>query len=414
MHLLFPLMNNCILRNFLVLIALVAARLTVVAPLSTCPPRSVLQPASLSQPLCPAQNMSIPTDEGDKDVPAVAPRYAQALAGAGGGLATVLLLHPLDTLKTRLQSDDAVRRTGAIRVLRGVVLREGFRALYSGAVPAVVGGVTSWAFYMQWFHGVRHGVAVAVGGEGAKTGAVSDFISATSAGIVTAAATNPIWVVKVRLQLQRQHVRDAAVAASAVATAAAGEVAAGGNGASAASSSASAVAKAAAARTTPYTGFLHGLVSIAREEGVRGLYKGLVPSLWLVSHGAIQFAVYERLKVLLAPAPSASPSVQVSLIASTTSKLSAAIITYPLQLVRTRMQEAGASRLRYGTLLRGFGVVMREDGFRGLYRGLGANLVRVLPQTAVTFVTYEQILRICRATISQPRGNEEEGSAKVG
>ena len=108
--------------------------------------------------------------------------------------------------------------------------------------------------------------------------------------------TNPIWVVKTRLMLQRRTAEQAAAglgaaqagpAAGAAAAAAAasgasiprqllGGVAGGAGGGGAAE-------VAAAACAVEYRGFLHAFVQIARCEGLRGLYKGLLPSLLLVS-----------------------------------------------------------------------------------------------------------------------------------
>lgn len=374
------------IAKLLLSIALYTATLAAAGSSPTCTRQRAasLLLALSGPPRCawmPGSNASEPRSEPPSapPPPATNPRYAHAIAGAGGGLATVLALHPVDTLKTRLQSDAASRRIGALRVMRGIVVLEGPRALYRGAVPAMVGSVTSWAFYMHWFHTVRGLISTRI--TGAPPSAGTDFLAGTSAGLLTALGTNPIWVVKVRLQLQRGAAVPAGVQS---------------------------------AGTAAYAGMVDGFRSIVRDEGMRGLYKGLGPSLWLVSHGAIQFTLYEQFKTVLAgySAPSrlgtdcesgdncpqpAGTSVRDSLVASTGSKLIAAAATYPLQLVRTRMQERGAGGERYGSFVAGVSRVARTEGVRGFYRGFATNVARVMPQSAVTFVTYEQILKLCRA-----------------
>jgi solute carrier family 25 folate transporter 32 len=81
--------------------------------------------------------------------------------------------------------------------------------------------------------------------------------AATEASAVAVMFTNPLWLVKTRIQLQL--VRNDA-----------------GN----------------------YRGLWDALRRIVAEEGVAGLYKGLVPALMLTSHGAVQFAAYEEMKAM--------------------------------------------------------------------------------------------------------------------
>lgn len=314
------------------------------------------------------------------------PPYAHALAGAGAGLAAVALLHPLDTIRTHMQSSDTIsalsrpntRPQPVLRTLRYIATKHGGLSLYRGLVPASLGSVLSWACYFHFFQRGRSTISSYM----PSHPTVAHLLSGTFAGVVTSFATNPIWVIKVRLQLQPSP------------------------------------SSFQRTRFRPYEGFIDGLVTIVREEGVYGLYRGIAPSLWLVSHGALQFTLYEGMKTRLRNSrsdatvseaddrrstkrnfisnedDSKGTSISDALLASTASKLIASVSTYPLQVARTRMQERMISGEIYGSFHRTLRHIVRTEGIQGLYCGLFANILRVTPQAAITFVTYEQILHL--------------------
>ncbi len=264
-------------------------------------------------------------------------RFAEAIAGGGSGALVVLLLHPLDTLKTVLQSSSSSGQTNA-RAAAFALARGGLTPFYRGAGPALVGSASSWAIYFHSFYTLRR-----VMNSDVTTGA-RDMVAAAAAGCFTAALTNPIWMVKTRMQLAGGY-RDAA----------------------------------------------HTVRCMARDEGVRAFYRGLGPSLWLVSNASIQFALYERLKSILGEGNAISPTTTNTAIASAVSKLVATSITYPLQVVRTRVQEPNAIRNGYTSFPATFRRVAMTEGPRAFYRGLFANLLRVVPQASLTLVLYESI-----------------------
>lgn len=150
-----------------------------------------------------------------------------------------------------------------------------------------------------------------------------------------------------------------------------------------------------------YTSILDGTRQIFRSEGLPGFYRGLVPSLFGVSHGALQFVAYERLKRYRGiraetgggeGASSSEGKRDLSntdyLLLSALAKIFAGVSTYPYQVVRARLQtyEAGATYTGVQDVVR---QVWRREGPWGFYKGLGPNIVRVLPSTCVTFLVYE-------------------------
>jgi solute carrier family 25 (mitochondrial folate transporter), member 32 len=229
----------------------------------------------------------------------------------------------------------------------------------------------------------------------AKLGPIAHLASAAEAGSLVCFVTNPIWVAKTRLQLQRQQMLKAATAVTktppmplrgknVVPNTVGGTPLSG------------------------YTGFLECLVKTAQAEGIAGLYRGLVPSLFLVSHGAIQFAVYEelksatpRLRDFLRPLgvcvdekkDHALSSVEITACGAL-SKLAASVATYPSQVVRSRLQQRMDVRaVKYKGILDVMRTTLKREGVSGFYKGLVPNVLRVMPQSALTFLVYETIMR---------------------
>ena len=135
---------------------------------------------------------------------------------------------------------------------------------------------------------------------------------------------------------------------------------------------------------------------IVKEEGFRALYRGLIPALFGVSHGALQFMVYEELKTLTKPKDSVEDKATSKsrfleyVFMAISSKTVATVVTYPYQTVKSRLQQATQSaQMGIIDIIK---FVYSKEGLRGFYRGLPTNLVRLMPGTISTFLIYEVVL----------------------
>ncbi|XP_057971047.1 uncharacterized protein LOC131159868 [Malania oleifera] len=144
-----------------------------------------------------------------------------------------------------------------------------------------------------------------------------------------------------------------------------------------------------------YRGIGHALRTICKDEGFFGLYKGVGPTLLGVGPGiALSFSVYESLRYSWQSRRPNDSSAMVSLVCGSLSGIASSTATFPLDLVRRRMQLEGAGgRARvYQTGLFGtIGHIMRTEGLCGLYRGILPEYYKVVPGMGIVFMTYETL-----------------------
>ncbi|KAK4367187.1 hypothetical protein RND71_015067 [Anisodus tanguticus] len=133
-----------------------------------------------------------------------------------------------------------------------------------------------------------------------------------------------------------------------------------------------------------YRGIWHALQTISREEGVAGLYKGMGATL------------LHYINTLLDIRPDDS-TVLVSLACGSISGVASSTVTFPLDLVRRRMQleGAGGRACVYKTGLFGtFSYIIQTEGLHGLYRGILTEYFKVVPSIGIVFMTYEKMKQL--------------------
>lgn len=144
-------------------------------------------------------------------------------------------------------------------------------------------------------------------------------------------------------------------------------------------------------KTGQYKGILDCAVQIWKHEGLSCFYRGYIPNLiGILPYAGIDLCVYETLKKMYLKRNKGSqePSVFVILACGTTSSTCGQLTSYPLALVRTRLQAQGN---KSKTMSGMFKEIWCKDGFRGLYRGLTPNFMKVAPAVSISYAVYEQI-----------------------
>lgn len=277
-----------------------------------------------------------------------------------GGIAGTLCripTHPLDTCKTVAFASDS-GSASAVAAARRIWSREGIRGFYRGVGITAIAACPGNALYFVSYEYARDWV------QRHETGCMLPrpllhLGSGFFAEVISCVIWVPVDVIKERLQAQGPEV---------------------------------------AGR---YRSSWHGFTTCLRQESFKGLYKGYCST--LASFGpfsAVYFACFEVFNQWLAPY--GMGAFGQGLVAAFAGNAAAAIITNPLELVKTRLQIQkpvleqsvgvfGSTRVfgyQYGSFLGGLSEVAKVHGVRGLWRGSIARALHTGPNAALTMGMY--------------------------
>ena len=245
-------------------------------------------------------------------------------------------------------------RRGTFVSLRSIWRAEGVCGLYRGLGPTLIGYLPTFSIYFPAYHNMKHFWARVLS-RSSTSDPLVHVLGSMSAGAISSFVTHPLWLVRTRLMTQSSK--------------------------------------------SPYfyRNTWHALRTIYAVEGLGGLWKGMTPAALGLVHVAVQFPLYERAKLFLRSRHPDCPHLSPFeiFLSSALSKMAASTMTYPHEVLRTRFQSQVHQR-HYRNIPQAIGVIWREEGLRGFYRGLPTTLMRVVPAAAVTFVTFEWLLNVTR------------------
>ncbi|CAD6189282.1 unnamed protein product [Caenorhabditis auriculariae] len=151
-------------------------------------------------------------------------------------------------------------------------------------------------------------------------------------------------------------------------------------------------------------GLIHFAHKMYLKEGLACFYKGYVPNLLgIIPYAGIDLTVYETLKGLYKEKnkDNKEPGVLALLACGTCSSTCGQLASYPLALVRTRLQAHAITQdpTHPDNMLGQFKYILKNEGFPGLYRGITPNFMKVIPAVSISYVVYEKVRQHLGVTI---------------
>ncbi|CAD5327594.1 Mitochondrial substrate/solute carrier [Arabidopsis thaliana x Arabidopsis arenosa] len=293
-------------------------------------------------------------------------KQRHAFAGALAGISVSLCLHPLDTVKTMIQScrleEKSLCNTG-----RSIISERGFSGLYRGIASNIASSAPISALYTFTYETVKGTLLPLFPKEYCS---LAHCLAGGSASIATSFIFTPSERIKQQMQVS-SHYRNCWTA----------------------------------------------LVGIIQKGGLLSLYAGWTAVLCRnIPHSIIKFYVYENMKQMVLPSPGpcgemAQPTTLQTLTCGGLAGSAAAFFTTPFDVVKTRLQtQIPGSRNQHPSVYQTLQSIRRQEGLRGLYRGLIPRLVMYMSQGAIFFASYEFYKSVLSLAAAQPNTSALSGT----
>ncbi|ODV90952.1 hypothetical protein CANCADRAFT_114450 [Tortispora caseinolytica NRRL Y-17796] len=281
-------------------------------------------------------------------------------AGTAGGIAQVLSGQPFDTTKVRLQSAPPGRYTGALDVAKQLVKTEGPAAFYKGTLTPLigVGAAVSTQFGVneatkRFFFAYNK----SQGHDDHRLSSIQFYMCGMAAGLASAFITGPIEQVRIRLQTQ-------------------------------------------SATNPQFKGPLDCMKQIIAASGVKGIFRGITPTLIREGHGmGMYFLAYEAcLKEYCYKHNCERKDVSGAWLCGFGAMAGYAmwLSIYPSDVVKSRMQTDAleTTKQAYKTTWACTKQLYKEMGVSVFFKGISTTLLRAAPVNAATFLSFEYALRM--------------------
>ncbi|KAF3989462.1 hypothetical protein FT663_03327 [Candidozyma haemuli var. vulneris] len=266
------------------------------------------------------------------------PFIYQFASGAIAGVSEILVMYPLDVVKTRQQLATTSDYNGTIRCLRKIVAEEGFSRLYKGITAPILmeapkratkfAANDEWGkFYRKAFDVKEMNQSLAVL-TGATAGATESFVVV------------PFELIKIKLQ----------------------------------------------DKTSKFNGMGDVFKHVVKENGLFGMYKGLESTMWRhVAWNAGYFGLIHQVRTMMPKPKTSSEKTMIDLTCGTIGGTFGTIMNTPFDVVKSRIQ-AGSSK--YIWTIPSVLTVAKEEGVAALYKGFIPKVLRLGPGGGILLVVF--------------------------
>ncbi|KAL9008173.1 MAG: hypothetical protein Q9173_006675 [Seirophora scorigena] len=287
------------------------------------------------------------------------PFIYQFAAGAVAGVSEILVMYPLDVVKTRVQlqkgkglGDEGYN--GMLDCFRKIIKNEGPSRLYRGITAPILmeapKRATKFAANESWGKFYRNLFGIA------KMDQKLSILTGASAGATEAFVVVPFELVKIRMQ-------DRASAGK-------------------------------------YTGLIDCVTKVVKTEGPLSLYNGLESTLWRhILWNAGYFGCIYQVKSLVPKADAKSQQIRNDIFAGTVGGTVGTVLNTPMDVVKSRIQNSpkvAGSLPKYNWAWPALGTVMREEGFGALYKGFVPKVLRLGPGGGILLVVFTGVMDFFR------------------